>query len=143
MLSKQIAVYRIVRMVVLSVALVLQSPYAVAWSRVPARTQSAMQITTGLSHSCAILSDGNIKCWGYNANGELGLGDTTTRGTDADDMGANLPIIDLGIGSDGVKHTAKAVSAGDAHTCAILNDDSLKCWGAQCVRTARYWQSAQ
>ncbi len=93
------------------------------------RTLGDMQITAGLSHSCAILTNGNVKCWGYNANGELGLGNTTNRGTTSGDMGANLPVIDLGSGSDGKNYTAKSLSAGDSHTCAILNDNSLKCWG--------------
>ncbi|RLT29548.1 MAG: hypothetical protein DWI54_07535, partial [Chloroflexi bacterium] len=115
--------------VVLAAMLASQSMPAYAQSRVPVRTQAGMQITTGLSHSCAILTDGMVKCWGYNANGELGLGDTSSRGTDADDMGVNLAAIDLGTGSDGVKFTAKALSGGDSHTCAILSDDSLKCWG--------------
>ena len=115
--------------VVMCVILALLPMYVYVNGRVPSRAQSGMQITTGLSHSCAILTDGAVKCWGYNTNGELGLGDTASRGTDSNDMGANLPVIDLGSGSDGVKYTAKAVSAGDAHTCAILNDDSLKCWG--------------
>ncbi len=115
--------------VILSTMLALQPIPAYAQSRVPVRTQAGMQITTGLSHSCAILTDGTVKCWGYNANGELGLGDTSSRGTDADDMGVNLAAIDLGSGSNGVKYTAKALSGGDSHTCAILSDDSLKCWG--------------
>jgi len=129
MKHKPFAVRSIVLLVVLSLTLATQLTYVLAQRSVSARTQSSMQITTGLSHSCAILTDGNIKCWGYNANGELGLGDTSSRGTDSDDMGTSLPIIDLGSGSDGVKYTAKALSAGDAHTCAILSDDSLKCWG--------------
>lgn len=115
--------------VFLSAMLALQLMPAYGQSRVPVQSQAGMQITTGLSHSCAILTDGTVKCWGYNANGELGLGDTTSRGTDADDMGANLTVIDLGSGSNGVKYTAKALSGGDSHTCAILSDDSLKCWG--------------
>ncbi|MCX6015861.1 MAG: hypothetical protein NT020_09805, partial [Chloroflexales bacterium] len=90
---------------------------------------SCMRVTTGTKHSCAILSNGSVKCWGYNANGELGLGDTKTRGTDGKEMWSNLPVIDLGINSDSAKYMAKSLSAGDSHTCAILSDDSLKCWG--------------
>ena len=39
-------------------------------------------------------------------------------------MGDNLPTVDLGTG-----RTAKAISAGRYATCAILDDDSVKCWG--------------
>ena len=90
---------------------------------------SCMRVTTGTKHSCAILSNGSVKCWGYNANGELGLGDTKTRGTEGKEMGSNLPVIDLGINTDNTKYTAYWLSAGDSHTCAILSDESLKCWG--------------
>ena len=44
--------------------------------------------------------------------------------TDANEMGNNLPSVDLGTGK-----TAKQVVAGYHHTCAVLNDDTVKCWG--------------
>mmetsp|Transcript_32509 Transcript_32509/g.81931 ORF Transcript_32509/g.81931 Transcript_32509/m.81931 type:complete len:95 (+) Transcript_32509:232-516(+) len=46
------------------------------------------------------------------------------RGGDADEMGNKLPRVDLGTG-----HTAKSLSGGTKHMCAILDDDSVKCWG--------------
>ncbi|KAJ1472094.1 hypothetical protein T484DRAFT_1841695, partial [Baffinella frigidus] len=36
-------------------------------------------VTDGWYHTCAILDDATVKCWGYNANGELGYGDTDAR----------------------------------------------------------------
>ena len=74
-------------------------------------------ISAGAKHTCAILNDDTLKCWGYDGYGQLGYGDYTTRNTpDA--------VVNLGSGK-----TAKAISAGNGYTCAILNDDSLKCWG--------------
>jgi alpha-tubulin suppressor-like RCC1 family protein len=81
-------------------------------------------IAAGAAHNCALLENGTVKCWGWNSQGALGLGDTDNRGDDALEMGDNLPVVDLGPG-----RTAKAISAGDHHTCAILDDGSLKCWG--------------
>jgi cysteine-rich repeat protein len=75
-------------------------------------------------HTCAALSDGSVKCWGNNSSGELGLGDVQTRGDGPSEMGNNLPSIDLGMGK-----TAAALTAGSSHTCARLNDGSVKCWG--------------
>ena len=74
--------------------------------------------------SCAILNDGSIKCWGHNYYGALGLGDTQNRGDDPGEMGDNLPAVDLGAGK-----TAIAIGAGVFHTCALLSDNRVKCWG--------------
>ena len=86
--------------------------------------KTAKAITAGEGHTCALLSDGSVKCWGYNFYGQLGLGDTTNRGTAANQMGDTLPTVKLG-----TDKTAKAIAAGDSHTCALLNDDTVKCWG--------------
>jgi alpha-tubulin suppressor-like RCC1 family protein len=42
---------------------------------------TATSIALGGYHSCAVLTDGTMKCWGYNGNGELGDGTTTDRTT--------------------------------------------------------------
>jgi alpha-tubulin suppressor-like RCC1 family protein len=65
-----------------------------------------------------------MKCWGYNQFGQLGLGDATTRGNAAADMGDALPYVNLG-----KLVSVASVSAGADHTCATLADGSLKCWG--------------
>lgn len=89
----------------------------------PGRT--AKQITGGAAHTCALLDDAQIKCWGRNATGQLGLGDTTNRGSAAGQMGAALPAVDVGPG-----RTVLEVHAGDSFTCARLDDASVRCWGA-------------
>lgn len=76
------------------------------------------------SHTCAILDDDTLRCWGSGLYGELGYGDANGHGYAPNQMGANLPAVDLG-----TNRKAKQVSAGGIHTCAILDDDSLKCWG--------------
>ena len=82
-------------------------------------------VSVGISHTCAILNDGSVKCWGSGANGRLGYGDTQNRGDGAGEMGDNLPSVDLGSG-----RSAKFIAAGESHTCAILDDGSVKCWGS-------------
>jgi len=54
-----------------------------------------VRVAAGAYHTCAILAGGNVKCWGYNAYGQLGLGDSTTRGTDPAQMGDALPEVEL------------------------------------------------
>lgn len=88
-------------------------------------SSDAWEISSGVYHSCAILHDGRVKCWGYNPDGRLGLGDTRDRGVAPGDMGDALPYVDLGTG-----RTAKLIAAGADHTCALLDNDRIKCWGA-------------
>jgi alpha-tubulin suppressor-like RCC1 family protein len=57
--------------------------------------RSVMQVTTGYAHTCALLDDATVKCWGSNAAGQLGLGDTLTRGDGTMPMGDALPALDL------------------------------------------------
>jgi alpha-tubulin suppressor-like RCC1 family protein len=82
------------------------------------------QIVVGGSHSCALLSTGQVKCWGRSNAGQLGYGDTNSRGNAVNQMGTNLPTVSLGTG-----RTAKAITAGTSHTCALLDNSFVKCWG--------------
>jgi alpha-tubulin suppressor-like RCC1 family protein len=76
----------------------------------------ASSITTGMRHTCALLSTGAVKCWGDNAYSQIG---------DATFLQRNTPVDVLNL-SSGVS----AISAGSNHTCALLSDGTLKCWGS-------------
>ena len=80
-------------------------------------SRTATSISLGGTHSCAILDDDSLVCWGRNNAGQLGDGSTTSR---------NTPVAV----SLGENRTAVAVAAGTHHTCALLDDNSVKCWGA-------------
>lgn len=82
------------------------------------------QVEAGGSHTCARFSNGSVKCWGYNGNGKLGIGDFEDRGDDSNEMGTSLPVVQLGTGL-----TATSIETGASHTCALLSDASVKCWG--------------
>lgn len=92
----------------------------------------ALQIAAGALHSCALLEDHRVKCWGNSAYGALGLGDSKPRGASAAELGDALPFVDLGAG-----HTAKAIAAGRYSSCAILDDNSAKCWGLDLFTSKR------
>ena len=81
--------------------------------------RTAVAVDAGDSHTCAILDNGDLKCWGYDFNGQLGDG-----GSNTDTNAPSSTAINLGSG-----RTAVAVSAGGQHTCAILDNGDLKCWG--------------
>ncbi|MBL8777231.1 MAG: hypothetical protein JNK12_14910 [Acidimicrobiales bacterium] len=85
---------------------------------------TAVQVTAGTDHSCALLGTGEVKCWGGNAYGQLGVGDTDTRGDTPGELGDGLPPVDLG-----ADRTATAIAAAGHHTCALLDDGTVKCWG--------------
>ena len=84
----------------------------------------AKAVSAGGYHTCALLTDGKVKCWGSGQQGKLGQGNTDTLGDEAGEMGDKLKAIDLGTG-----RTAKAISAGHSHNCALLDNDTVKCWG--------------
>ena len=84
--------------------------------------RTATAITAGNAHTCALLDDGSVRCWGLGTSGQLGYGNTATIG-DTETPGSVAPV-DLGAG-----RTATAITAGNAHTCALLDDGSVRCWG--------------
>ena len=98
----------------------------------PSGPYRVIQLAVGRTHNCVILDDHKVKCWGDNGLGELGYGDQLDRGADPSTMGDNLPTVDLGPG-----RTAKRITGGRYATCAILDDDELKCWGLPFVSTPK------
>jgi E3 ubiquitin-protein ligase HERC3 len=57
--------------------------------------RSARMIAVGVSSTCALLDNGTVQCRGTNFYGQLGLGDTVNRGALPNQMGDNLPAVDL------------------------------------------------
>ncbi|MAT86856.1 MAG: hypothetical protein CMA25_07885 [Euryarchaeota archaeon] len=86
--------------------------------------RTAKQVSVGGAHTCAILDNDLVKCWGKNQAGQLGI-DTngSSIGDNEGEMGDSLSYVDLGTG-----RTAKQITAGNHHTCAILDNDLVKCW---------------
>ena len=72
-------------------------------------------IATGALHTCAVTTSGGVKCWGYNAYGQMGDGTTTNRTTPV-----NVSGLTSGVAS---------ISAGTHHTCAVTTSGGAKCWG--------------
>ena len=81
--------------------------------------RGATQVSAGGEHTCALLDDETVRCWGLNDSGQLGDGNTTA--------GANPPVTvrEGGAALAGVT----AIDAGQVHTCALLDDGTARCWG--------------
>jgi alpha-tubulin suppressor-like RCC1 family protein len=76
---------------------------------------NVISIGAGTSHTCAVTASGGVKCWGNNNQGALGDGTTATvRTTPVDAVGVTGAI---------------AVSLGLSHTCALLANGRVQCWG--------------
>jgi alpha-tubulin suppressor-like RCC1 family protein len=76
---------------------------------------SAASVTAGWGHTCALTWEKKVKCWGYNKNGELGNGRENN---------SSIPVDVLGY-----QERAEFIAAGDDHTCAVLLDGTIRCWG--------------
>ena len=87
------------------------------------------------SHAAGLSCDGQLHTWGSNNRGQLGLGDSETRGDGAGEMGSALPAVDLGPG-----RRPLALAAGSLHNCALLEvtggagGREVKCWVSGGVR---------
>lgn len=76
----------------------------------------ATAIRAGRTHICALLTSGAVYCWGYNASGALGDGTSTSSARPVRVQGLPLAATSIAAG-------------GTAHTCAVLSDSSVWCWG--------------
>lgn len=78
-----------------------------------------VQISVGLQHTCAVLEDKSLRCWGRNNNGQLGYGNTTNV----------YEPSELGPVKLGQSEVIKQVSAGWRHTCVLFESNRVRCWG--------------
>jgi alpha-tubulin suppressor-like RCC1 family protein len=84
------------------------------------------QIAAGGEHTCALLSDTTVECWGWNQDNEIGDGSNTNRG-------APVPV-------PGLTGVVKIIAGGE-NTCVLLTSGDVECWGnssfGQCGSAAK------
>ena len=85
---------------------------------IAAQAAGAIDIAAGVNHTCAITGDGDVFCWGLNNKGQLGNGDSSGASS-------NTPVLARLPG----QVTAKQVSVGGQHSCAVTTAGDLYCWG--------------
>ena len=93
-----------------------QNLFTAVPTQVSGLTSGVTAISAGTSHACALMSTGAVKCWGRNADGELGDGTTTN---------SNIPVDVIGLDAP-----AKAVTVGVGQTCVLLGTNEVRCFGA-------------
>jgi alpha-tubulin suppressor-like RCC1 family protein len=83
-------------------------------SKSPKERPGATAIAVGGANSCAVVSGGKVRCWGWNGVGQLGDGTFNNRLT---------PVAVKNL------HGATAIAAGRHHTCAVVSGGETRCWG--------------
>ncbi len=73
-------------------------------------------VTAGGEDTCATRTDGTLWCWGFNWEGQLGIGDELSQGRPRQ---VTTPA----------RGGWASITAGGDHTCATRTDSTLWCWG--------------
>ena len=80
--------------------------------------------TLGESHTCAMFENGSVKCWGETSLLGIGYNDVDGFGDGYQETGEVLPYLPLPVG-----RKVLDLEAGHRHTCAILDNSDITCWG--------------
>jgi alpha-tubulin suppressor-like RCC1 family protein len=94
----------------------VMTPTPVDLADVPAGTRFT-SVAAGAFHACALSTDGEAWCWGWNRTGCLGTGDLLDRGRPARAVPA------------GATPRFVSLQAAYGHTCALDADGEAWCWG--------------
>jgi len=79
----------------------------------------ATQVAAGLNHSCAVLENGDVSCWGYNVFDSLGPSEAV--GSSGKALGPQAPLP--------LSEAAQFVAVSSVSSCAILASGRVQCWG--------------
>lgn len=88
----------------------------------------AVAVAAGANHTCALIANGTVQCWGKNDSGQLGNNSTSNSSTP-------VPVSNM---STGVLvpggNVGRPLEAGFAHTCVLLTQTNtilraVSCWG--------------
>lgn len=80
----------------------------------------AKQLSVGLYHTCVLMEDGDVRCWGWGHAGRLGTGSQENIGDD--EVPSSIPRVNI-------RESVLQLSAGVFVTCALLESGDIRCWG--------------
>ena len=87
--------------------------------------RSAVFVSAGAGHTCAVLDNAAAMCWGNAFSGRLGTGSTSAHLGDNEAL-TGVPALSLPGG-----RSAATIGAGNSHTCVLMADASVACWGSR------------
>lgn len=90
------------------------------------------QLAMGPDHTCALMDTGAVKCWGYNANGQVGNNSTSAS------FNPTASDVSLGAGNKAIQ-----IAVGSSHSCALLGSGLIKCWGLASSGQLGYGNASQ
>ena len=90
----------------------------------PSKVSGAQSVAAGAEHTCALLANSQVKCWGDGEGGQLG-NDTQYL------LDAVNPVSVMESGDRGAApfEDVEAIAAGRKHTCALKTGGTVWCWG--------------
>ncbi|HEU4410431.1 MAG TPA: hypothetical protein VFS43_34570 [Polyangiaceae bacterium] len=91
---------------------------------------TALSLSLGHFHSCARVSGDQARCWGRNANGQVGDGSPLPSPPPAQP----LPTVVRGVGGAVSLDGVQALGLGYDHGCALLSGGGAACWGYNVAR---------
>lgn len=100
-----------------------ESP-AVYGGAIFAQGEVVQSFAVGTGATCAVVAGQGLRCYGLNKRGQAGYAHIDNLGTTNGTVPALLPEVALGAG-----RSLKSVAMGSSYTCALLDNDSVKCWG--------------
>ncbi|MCB9372932.1 MAG: hypothetical protein H6518_09125 [Microthrixaceae bacterium] len=81
------------------------------------RLSGATQVSAGYRRTCAVVTGGQVRCWGVGALG------------DGRDTGSSTPVVVSNVDGSGPLTGAVQVSVGALFSCATLDSGEARCWG--------------
>ena len=82
--------------------------------------RGAVDVALGFTHTCAVLANGTVSCFGVNRSGQLGDGSRVSR---------TQPQLVMGI-TTAIRVAVGTAYLGDGHSCALLRAGTVVCWGS-------------